>query len=160
MRDTQKNSDYVSRVLSGEYPLDRTVPIDDEFVDGRGVIKNLIFGTVASVARIQSIKGSLRANHYHLTDWHFTFIEKGRIAYFERKLSSTEIPEPTLYDASQMFFTPPLVEHAMLFIEDTVIFTFSRNIRQHDLHESDVRRVSFVTNDLASKYISIYSAKV
>jgi hypothetical protein len=43
-----------------------------------------------------------------------------------------------------MFFTPPLVEHAMFFPEPTTFITFAKNVRDHEHHEDDVVRVKLV----------------
>ena len=40
-----------------------------------------------------------------------------------------------------MFFTPPLVEHAMVFPVDTSFLTLGRNSRAQEVYESDVVRV-------------------
>jgi hypothetical protein len=43
-----------------------------------------------------------------------------------------------------MFFTPPLVEHAMFFPIDTVFLTFAKNVRDTEHHESDVVRIPII----------------
>jgi hypothetical protein len=43
-----------------------------------------------------------------------------------------------------MFFTPPMVEHAMVFPEDTLFLTLSRNPRDQASYEADVERVELV----------------
>jgi hypothetical protein len=40
-----------------------------------------------------------------------------------------------------MFFTPPMVDHAMVFAEDTVFLTLGRNPRDQESYESDVVRI-------------------
>jgi hypothetical protein len=40
-----------------------------------------------------------------------------------------------------MFFTPPMVDHAMVFPEDTVFLTLGRNPRDQESYESDVVRI-------------------
>ena len=41
----------------------------------------------------------------------------------------------------------------MLFAEDSVIYTFARNVRSHDNHEADLERVSFVTPEIAADFL-------
>jgi quercetin dioxygenase-like cupin family protein len=139
------NDDYTAAVERGEYPESPSIPISTGFVDERGAIHNVLLTNIASVARITSKARSVRANHYHKTDWHYTFVESGTVLYFERDIGSTAIPEPHVYRAGEMFFTPPMRDHAMLFAEDSVIYTFAKNVRNHDNHEADVVRVEFVT---------------
>ena len=40
-----------------------------------------------------------------------------------------------------MFFTPPMVEHAMVFTKETRFITWGRNSRVQEVYESDVFRV-------------------
>ena len=44
----------------------------------------------------------------------------------------------------ELFFTPPMVDHAMVFTEDTVFYTFGRNPRDQETYEADVRRITLV----------------
>lgn len=149
-----KNKSYSKKVESEQFPESNEVPLDDEFKDFRGKIQNLLLSPINSVARISSRKGTVRANHYHLTDWHYTFVESGSVFYFEREVGSTTIPEPKKFSQGSMFFTPSMKEHAMLFTADTVIFTFAKNFRNHKEHESDVRRIEFVNDSIIKQYLS------
>lgn len=148
-----KNQEYADAVALDSYPENRSVPLDDFFSDNRGEIKNLLLSTFTSVARIESKAGTVRANHYHLTDWHYAFVEKGAVLYFERPIGYQEIPPPTKYAEGTMFFTPPMVEHAMVFPVDTVIYTFAKNKRSHEEHEADLKRVSFITPSILSEFL-------
>jgi quercetin dioxygenase-like cupin family protein len=148
------NQKYANTVESGSYPSDVNVPLDDSFVDQRGEILNILLSPITSVARITSKKGSVRANHFHKTDWHYAFVEAGKVLYFEREIGALTVPEPIVFLPGQMFFTKPNIEHAMLFVEDSTIYTFAKNIRSHDSHESDLVRVSFVTQDIIDRYVS------
>jgi hypothetical protein len=95
----------------------------------------------------------VRANHWHRTDWHYSYVVRGKILYFERPVGSTEIPEPRVFTARQQFFTPPNREHAMLFAEDTDFITMARNVRLHEQHEEDVVRMPFITPELAVQFL-------
>jgi hypothetical protein len=48
------------------------------------------------------------------------------------------------FPAGTMFFTPPLVEHAMVFPEQTSFITFAKNVRDHEHHEADLVRIKLV----------------
>lgn len=147
-----ENNAYTEMVNSGMVPADSSVPLDDMFTDDRGEIRNLILSPVTSVARIESKLGSVRANHWHRSDWHYAFVESGLVFYFERPVGSTEIPEPRPYRPGEMFYTPPNREHAMLFGMDSVIYTFAKNVRSHENHEADLVRVEFITPEFARKF--------
>lgn len=148
-----ENQEYTQAVDLGRFPRTPNVPIHDDFRDGRGVIQNLILSPISSVARITSAKGTTRANHWHRTDWHYAYVETGEVLYFERPVGATVVPEPKSYPAGTMFFTPPRVEHCMLFAADSVIFTFAQNVRSHDNHEADLVRVAFVTPEIANRFV-------
>lgn len=149
-----KNTEYTARIEAGNFDgLPTEVPIHADFVDDRGIISNLLLSPITSVAVIDSDKRAVRANHYHKTDWHYAYVVRGRVLYFDRAVGSTEVPEPMTFGAGQMFFTPPNREHAMLFAEDTTIFTFAKNVRSHENHEADLVRVEFVTPEIADRYV-------
>lgn len=150
---SSKNQAYTDAVNEEVYPANRLVPLDDIFKDARGEINNLLLNQITSVARITSKKGTVRANHYHLTDWHYAFLEVGRILYFEREVGSEVVPDPVVIEPGVMFFTPPNVEHAMVFTEDSVFFTFAKNVRSHENHEQDLVRVPFISEDVLKKYL-------
>ena len=40
-----------------------------------------------------------------------------------------------------MVFTPPMVDHAMVFPEDTEFLTLGRNSRRQEVYEADVERI-------------------
>lgn len=153
MKNLTRNQQYSNHVNREEFPEYSIVPLDDSFNDERGEILNILLSPITSVARITSKFGTVRANHYHKTDWHYAFVESGEILYFERPVGAIEIPEPEKYQSGQMFFTRPNVEHAMLFTMDTVFYTFAKNIRNHEGHESDVMRISFISDEILKKYI-------
>lgn len=148
------NKEYAAAVDAEQYPAEPAVPLGTAFIDHRGQIVNVLHTPITSVARIVSKRGSTRANHWHRTDWHYAFVETGKVLYFERAIGSTEIPEPQVFERGSMFFTPPNREHCMLFAEDSVIYTFAKNVRSHENHEADVVRVEFITPDIARKYLA------
>jgi len=97
-----------------------------------------------SAVMIESKKGSLRANHYHKTDWHYCYVVSGTIEYYHRPNGSDQEPECLLVKAGGMVFTPPMVDHGMKFPEDTTFLTLSRNPRDQASYEADVVRVDML----------------
>lgn len=146
------NLQYTQAVEAGFYPSDPAVPIVPAFEDARGVITNLLLSPITSVAHIVSRAGTVRANHLHRTDWHYAFVGRGKVYYFEREPGSKEIPTPRIFLPGDMFFTPPQREHAMYFPVETSIMTFAKNIRSHENHEADLVRVSFITPEIARSF--------
>ena len=124
------------------WPKDVIVPLDLEFRDERGVIVPLVDLKLESAVLISSKKGSVRANHYHTTDWHFCYVISGKIDYYHRPTGSDSAPEKITVNAGQQFFTPPMVDHAMVFLEETVFLTLGRNSRRQEVYEADVVRIA------------------
>ena len=52
------------------WPDDVIVPLEEPFADDRGAIQPLVDADMKSCVLITSKKGTVRANHYHNTDWH------------------------------------------------------------------------------------------
>lgn len=161
--DQEAHDRYWNRVESGDWPLQRRVPLPPVFKNDSGEILNLSLRPVTSVASIRSRTGSIRANHYHKTDWHFTYVVSGCVIYFERPVGSLSRPGTSAEDlyceafrAGDMFFTPPMVEHSMLFASDSVIVTMAKNVRSHESHESDVVRVPFVDRGVADEILRVF----
>ena len=100
-----------------------------------------------SAVLIKSKAGSLRANHYHKTDWHYCYVMEGRIQYYHRPTGSEAEPEMIVVEKGQMVFTPPMVDHGMTFPVDTVFLTLGRNPRDQTSYEQDVVRIDMISGD-------------
>jgi len=126
------------------WPEKVIVPLEKPFVDDRGAIQPLVDRMMKSAVMIESKKGTLRANHYHKTDWHYCYVISGSIEYYHRPTGSADQPEMLLVKEGQMAFTPPMVDHGMKFPEDTVFLTLSRNPRDQETYEADVVRINML----------------
>lgn len=138
------NREYSALVDAGKYPEEVHVLLDEPFVNQNGVIQNLLLERFTSAAIIASVRGSVRANHYHRNDFHYSYVVSGSVEYYHRPVGSKEIPKHERFPAGTMFFSPPMVEHAMFFPEATTFITFAKLIRDHEHHEEDVRRVQLI----------------
>jgi quercetin dioxygenase-like cupin family protein len=123
------------------WPTSVKVPLEQAFTDARGSIQPLVDLDMKSCVLIESKKGTVRANHYHRTDWHFCYVLDGLIEYYHRPQGSNEAPQKEVIRKGELFFTPPLVEHAMVFAQDTLFLTLGRNSREQAVYEADVVRV-------------------
>lgn len=124
-----------------DWPKDPIVPLETPHVDDRGEIIPLVDALMQSAVLITSRKGAVRANHYHKTDWHYCYVMKGSIEYYHRPTGSDAPAEMVLVKEGEMVFTPPMVDHAMVFPEDSVFLTLGRNPRDQDSYEQDVVRI-------------------
>ena len=126
------------------WPSTPLVNLGTPFVDKRGSIQPLVDLMMKSAVMIESKAGTLRANHYHKTDWHYCYVIKGKIEYFHREVNSTKKPELIIVEKENMIFTPPMVEHCMKFPLDTLFLTLSRNPRDQKTYEEDVVRTNLI----------------
>ena len=111
------------------------------FVDDRGEIQNLIDAPFTSAAVIRSVKGAVRGNHYHKTDYHYCWLQSGGMIYAHRKVGGTQLPRQWVIRPGDIFYTPPMHEHVMVFTEDSVMLAFARNNREMANYEADTVRV-------------------
>jgi dTDP-4-dehydrorhamnose 3,5-epimerase-like enzyme len=100
-----------------------------------------------NLSLIASKKGTVRSNHYHVTDWHYMYVLSGSFDYFYRPTGSDAEPTVLRVKAGEMVFTPPMEDHATVFLEDTTLLAMSRNPRDQATYEADVRRVVLVDPD-------------
>ena len=112
--------------------------------DARGAIQPLVDADFRSAQLISSVAGSVRANHYHKNDWHYMYLVSGAFNYYHRPVGSVDEPTCVRFDAGQMVFTPPMLEHAVEFLEDTVFINFSGSQRDQATYEADVVRIDLV----------------
>jgi hypothetical protein len=138
------NREFSALVEQGSYPEQVQVPLDEPFSNPNGTIQNLILERFTSAALISSVRGSIRANHYHKTDWHYSYVVSGMVWYYWRPVGAEGPPKTAKFGAGTMFFTPPLVEHSMFFPEQTTFLTFAKNVRDHDHHEADLVRIKLI----------------
>ena len=126
------------------WPAHGVVKLEKPFIDARGKIQPLVDEIMRSAVMIESKAGSIRANHYHKTDWHYCWMQTGTVDYYHRPVGSAEPPEHFSIEEGQMFYTPPLYEHAMKFTSESVMWCFARNPRTMDDYESDTARIASI----------------
>ncbi|MFH1062521.1 MAG: hypothetical protein V1747_06510 [Candidatus Omnitrophota bacterium] len=117
------------------------VPLDKPFKDARGDIQTLVVGGIQSVQIITSKANTVRANHYHKTDSHYMYLIKGVMKYFHRPAGDKTEPACFIIKPGQMVFTPPMVEHAVEFLEDSEFINITGKPRDQGSYEDDLVRV-------------------
>lgn len=118
--------------------------------DDRGVIEQLVKGDFHSVLRTTQVKGSVRANHYHKHDSHMGYLVSGKLHYVTRPVDDDNAPL-TQYtvEAGQLFYTPPMLAHATVALEDSNVIYFTPRSGQQGEYENDVIRVELISPDAA-----------
>jgi len=125
-------------------PSHRIVPLPAAFSDSRGAIQTLVEGGFSAAQIITSKAGTVRSNHYHKTDWHYLYVLSGSMRYLHRPVGSKQEPESAIVGAGQLVYTPPLVEHATEFLEDTVLLNLAGGARDQSSYEADLVRVELI----------------
>ena len=126
------------------WPEQGIVALPSPHVDERGAIQSLVNFPMKNLSLISSRKGTVRSNHYHLTDWHYMYVLSGSFDYYYRPTGTAERPRMITVNTGEMIFTPPLEDHATVFREDTQLLVVSRNPRDQEAYEADVRRVTLI----------------
>jgi len=120
------------------------IPLPQAFEDARGRIQTLVDGGIQSVQVISSKANTVRANHFHKTDSHYMYVVSGSMKYFHRPAGDRSSPEMVLVRQGEMVFTPPMVEHAVEFPEETVFLNLTGKTREQKSYEDDLVRVEVV----------------
>lgn len=121
------------------------VSLPAAFEDARGAIQTLVDGGVQSIQIITSKANTVRANHYHKTDSHYMFVLTGTMKYMHRPVGEVSAPSWLLVKEGQLVYTPPLVEHAVEFLEDCVLINIATKPRDQSSYEDDLVRVNLYT---------------
>ncbi len=113
--------------------------IEPEFVDDRGAITNVLEEPINHVAIISSKKGTIRANHYHPEQIQYVYLISGKFESVSKDLRKGENAEieKVIVEAGSLVITPPMIAHAMNFLEDSVMLnmtTDDRNPENFDKH--------------------------
>lgn len=111
--------------------------------DERGEMSYLLDEKVkiTNALLISSKKASIRANHYHKTDSHYSYLLKGKIKYITQDIKQKGKKKITIIKAGEMFYTPPNLIHAMVFLEDSLFLALTTESRDQKKYEKDLVRV-------------------
>tara|TARA_B110000008_G_scaffold168942_1_gene168776 strand:+ start:922 stop:1359 length:438 start_codon:yes stop_codon:yes gene_type:complete len=126
------------------WPSTGLIELDEAHQDDRGFIQSLVNFPMKNLSLISSKKGSIRSNHYHLTDWHYMYVLSGSFDYYYRETGSDDDLKCIRVSKGEMVFTPPMEDHATVFLDDCELLAMSRNPRDQEAYEEDVRRVILI----------------
>lgn len=116
-------------------------------VDERGEMSHLLASRkpITSAVLITCRKGSIRANHYHKTDTHYSYMLKGGMAYYYRSLNAkNKKVHKVIVKEGDIVHTPPKMLHAMEFLEDSVFIALSTEPRNKKAYEKGTVRVKLI----------------
>lgn len=114
--------------------------VEDGFEDHRGKILPIVHD-IANVQMIWSKKGALRANHYHKTDTHTCYLVTGSMDYYWRNHGETTIHKEQ-FVAGDLFKTGPLIDHEMVFTDDSTMVVVSEHQRDAATYDEDIVKIT------------------
>ena len=126
------------------WPKTGLVNMDSAHTDDRGSIQSLVNFPMKNLSLISSKKGLVRSNHYHLSDWHYMYVLSGSFDYYYRPTNSDDELKCVRVNPGELIFTPPMEDHATVFLEDCDLLAMSRNPRDQETYEEDVRRIILI----------------
>jgi hypothetical protein len=122
--------------------------------DERGEIQMILESCeIGSISRIASNVDSSRARHYHPADYHWCEVIEGCVEYYEQFYNG-RFDEPVLLKTlhkGDIFFTPPMNSHEMIFPCYTVLNCYSHLPRVQSNYEKETIRFSHSLRDLYYK---------
>ena len=86
-------------------PKEVQIELEKPFIDERGGIQPLVDLPMKSCVLISSKKNTIRANHYHKTDWHFCYVMEGSIDYYHRKVGDSNFPQLEKIKKGKLFYS-------------------------------------------------------
>ena len=72
------------------------------------------------------------------------YVLSGSFEYYYRPTNSNDKLQCVRVTAGELIFTPPMEDHATVFLEDCDLLAMSRNPRDQEAYEEDVRRVILI----------------
>ncbi len=106
---------------------------ENEFIDERGKISNYeLTEPINLIGYIESIKGSMRANHFHPVQEQKVLLVKGQFISIYKSLLEKNAPKIThVIEEGDSVVTKPNVAHTMVFTKDSIFLNLVRGEREH-----------------------------
>ena len=107
---------------------------EKEFIDKRGKISNYeLTEPINLIGYIESVKGSMRANHYHPVQEQKVLLIKGQFISLYKSLLEDKATKVThVINEGDSVVTKPNVAHTMVFTKDSIFLNLVRGEREHD----------------------------
>ena len=105
----------------------------DPYQDSRGIIENFYFEEdINMIGYVESIKGSIRGNHYHPVQTQKCLLISGSYISITKDLSDeNSVVETRLVKKGELSTIPPNVAHTMIFLEDSILLNLVTGDREH-----------------------------
>lgn len=111
--------------------------------DERGVIADVFFkANINHVAIIESVKGSVRGNHYHSQTVQSILVISGGLEYWYKESEQDIVPRKVIAHKGDLIISDQGEIHAMKILENNTVFiAFTDGKRGGSDYESDTIRV-------------------
>ena len=119
-----------------------------DFADERGGITRVLDVEgkkykITAILRITHKKDSPpRGNHYHKKDYHWVYVEEGKMRYYEKPFNKPKSKATSVVmNPGDLVLTSPGIIHAMEAIKDTVFWAITTESRDQKKYERDTVRI-------------------
>lgn len=114
-------------------PNETVKNIKPAFEDERGIIANILEEPISHVAIITSKKDSIRANHYHPKQIQYIYLISGSYESTSKDLNKSDSKiEKVIVKPGDLVITPPMIAHAMKFLENSVMLNLTTGQRDSE----------------------------
>ena len=120
--------------VKNDKDLEYKVRGEKEYIDKRGKISNYeLTEPINLIGYIESVKGSMRANHYHPVQEQKVLLVKGQfISLYKNLLEEKGTKITHVINEGDSVVTKPNVAHTMVFTKDSIFLNLVRGEREHD----------------------------
>lgn len=121
------------------------IEIEPSIVDEKGKIMNILEEPISHVAIITSKAGSIRANHYHPDQTQYVYLISGKYESISKNLKEEDSnTESKTIKPGNLVITPPMIAHAMRFLEDSVMLNLTTGNRDTDKYSEHTKKYKLI----------------
>ena len=126
-------------------PKEIVIKIKPAFADGRGIITNILEEPINHVAIITSKSGSIRGNHYHPEQIQYVYLISGKYESVSKSVNDKNAKiESQIIESESLVITPPMIAHAMRFLEDSVLLNLTTGHRDSDKFPDHTKKYKLI----------------
>lgn len=115
------------------------------FEDERGAIANILEEPISHVAVITSKAGSVRGNHYHPEQVQYAYLVSGKYESLSKDLNDKNAKvESKIINEGNLVVTPPMIAHAMRFLEDSILLNLTTGQRDSERFEEHTKKYKLI----------------
>ena len=124
---------------------EKIIKIKPAFEDERGMISNILEEPISHIAVITSKKDAVRANHYHPKQIQYEYLLSGSYESYSKDLQKENAEtEKKLITSGNLVITPPMIAHAMKFLEDSVMLNITTGPRKSEEFEQHTKKYKLI----------------